>query len=146
VVFDTKVVDLSEKLADPVDVLFGTQLGGGTDINQALAYCQSLVRHPQETILVLISDLYEGGDAKEMLKRVGTLVASGVQMIGLLALNDDGAPMTDQRHAAAFAALGVPAFACTPDLFPDLMAAAIQRQDINRWVAAQGISTSRKIG
>ena len=146
VVFDTKVVDLSEKLADPVDVLFGTQLGGGTDINQALAYCQSLVRHPQETILVLISDLYEGGDAKEMLKRVGTLVASGVQMIGLLALNDDGAPMTDQRHAAAFAALGVPAFACTPDLFPDLMAAAIQRQDINRWVAAQGISTSRKKG
>jgi predicted metal-dependent peptidase len=146
VVFDTKVVDLSEKLADPVDVLFGTQLGGGTDINQALAYCQSLVRHPQETILILISDLYEGGDAKEMLKRVGTLVASGVQMIGLLALNDDGAPMTDQRHAAAFAVLGVPAFACTPDLFPDLMAAAIQRQDINRWVAAQGISTSRKKG
>lgn len=146
VVFDTKVVDLSEKLADPVDVLFGTQLGGGTDINQALAYCQSLVRHPQETILVLISDLYEGGDAKEMLKRVGTLVASGVQMIGLLALNDDGAPMSDQRHAAAFAALGVPAFACTPDLFPDLMAAAIQRQDINRWVATQGITAARKKG
>ena len=146
VVFDTKVVDLSEKLADPVDVLFGTQLGGGTDINQALAYCQSLVRQPQDTILVLISDLYEGGNAVEMLKRVGTLVASGVQMIALLALNDDGAPMSDQKHAAAFAGLGVPAFACTPDLFPDLMAAAIQRQDINRWVAAQGISTSRKKG
>jgi len=146
VVFDTKVVDLSEQLADPVDVLFGTQLGGGTDINQALAYCQSLVRHPQATILVLISDLYEGGDAKEMLKRVGAIVAGGVQMIGLLALNDEGAPMSDQRHAAAFAALGVPAFACTPDLFPDLMAAAIQRQDLNRWLAAQGISTARKTG
>jgi hypothetical protein len=144
VVFDTKVVDLSEKLADPVDVLFGTQLGGGTDINQALAYCQSLVRHPQETILVLISDLYEGGDAREMLKRVGTLVAGGVQMIALLALNDDGAPMSDKKHAAAFATLGVPAFACTPDLFPDLMAAAIQRQDLNRWLAAQGITASRK--
>jgi len=144
VVFDTKVVDLSEKLADPVDVLFGTQLGGGTDINQALAYCQSLVRHPQETILVLISDLYEGGDAREMLKRVGALVAGGVQMIALLALNDDGAPMSDKKHAAAFATLGVPAFACTPDLFPDLMAAAIQRQDINRWLAAQGITASRK--
>ena len=144
VVFDTKVVDLSEKLADPVDVLFGTQLGGGTDINQALAYCQSLVRHPQETILVLISDLYEGGDAREMLKRVGTLVAGGVQMIALLALNDEGAPMSDKKHAAAFATLGVPAFACTPDLFPDLMAAAIQRQDLNRWLAAQGITASRK--
>ncbi len=146
VVFDTAVVDLSEKLADPVDVLFGTQLGGGTDINQALAYCQGLVRQPQETILVLISDLYEGGDAKEMLKRVATLVASGVQIIALLALNDEGAPMFDQNHAAAFAALGIPAFACTPDLFPELMAAAIQHQDITRWVAQQGITTSRAKG
>jgi len=143
VVFDTAVVDLSDKLADPVDVLFGTQLGGGTDINQALAYCQSLVRQPQETILVLISDLFEGGNAKEMLKRVAALVAAGVQVIGLLALNDEGAPMFDQNHAAAFAALGIPAFACTPDLFPELMAAAIQRQDIIRWVAQQGITTSR---
>jgi hypothetical protein len=126
--------------------MFGTQLGGSTDINQALAYCQSLVRHPQETILVLISDLYEGGDANEMLKRVGTLVASGVQMIGILALNDEGAPMFNQQHAAAFATLDIPAFACTPDLFPDLMAAAIQRQDINRWAASQGITASRKNG
>ncbi len=143
VVFDTAVVDLSDKLADPVDVLFGTQLGGGTDINQALAYCQGLVRQPHDTILVLISDLYEGGDSKEMLKRVGTLVAGGVQMICLLALNDEGAPMSDQNHAAAFAAMGVPAFACTPDLFPELMAAAIQRQDISQWAAKQNITTSR---
>jgi hypothetical protein len=143
VVFDTATVDLTEKLVDPVDVLFGTQLGGGTDINRALAYCQGLVRQPHETILVLISDLCEGGDAKEMLKRVGTLVASGVQMICLLALNDDGAPMFDKNHAAAFATIGVPSFACTPDLFPDLMAAAIQRQDISRWAAQQGITASR---
>ena len=143
VVFDTVVVDLSDKLADPVDVLFGTQLGGGTDINQAMAYCQGLVRRPQDTILVLISDLIEGGNAAEMLKRVASLAASGVQMISLLALNDDGAPMFDQRHAAAFAALEIPAFACTPDLFPDLMAAAIQRQDITRWVAAQGLNAPR---
>ncbi|HWI59457.1 MAG TPA: VWA domain-containing protein [Bacillota bacterium] len=146
VVFDTAVVDLSEKLADPVDVLFGTQLGGGTDINLALTYCQGLIRQPQETILVLISDLFEGGDAKEMLKRVANLVGSGVQMIALLALNDEGAPMFDQNHAAAFAALDIPAFACTPDLFPDLMAAAIQRQDITRWVATQGLNTARAKG
>src|SRR6185369_9297731 len=100
-----------------VDVLFGTQLGGGTDINLALSYCQSLIRQPQETILVLISDLFEGGDANEMLKRVATLVGSGVQMIALLALNDAGAPMFDKSHAAAFATLGIPAFACTPDQF-----------------------------
>ena len=143
VVFDTAVVDLSEKLADPVDVLFGTQLGGGTDINRALAYCQGLVRQPQETILVLISDLYEGGDAREMLKRMGTLVASGLQVVALLALNDDGAPMFHKHHAAAFAALGIPAFACTPELFPELMAAAIQRQDLTRWAAQQGLTTQR---
>jgi len=146
VVFDTAVVDLTEKLADAVDVLFGTQLGGGTDINRALAYCQGLLRQPQETILVLISDLFEGGDAKEMLKRVASLVASGAQTICLLALNDEGAPMFDQAHAAAFAALGIPVFACTPDLFPELMAAAIQRQDIGQWTAARGITTSRGKG
>jgi hypothetical protein len=81
-----------------------------------------------------------------MLKRVANLISSGVQMIGLLALNDDGAPMFDQNHAAAFAAMGIPAFACTPDLFPDLIAAAIQRQDIARWIASQGISTARPKG
>jgi Mg-chelatase subunit ChlD len=146
VVFDTAVVDLSDKLADPVDVLFGTQLGGGTDINQALAYCQGLVRQPQETILVLISDLYEGGNAREMLKRAAAIVAAGVQVIGLLALSDDGASMFDQNHAAAFATLGIPAFACTPDLFPDLMAAAIQKRDIHSWIAAQGIAGARAKG
>jgi hypothetical protein len=143
VVFDTAVVDLSEKLADPVDVLFGTQLGGGTDINLALSYCQTLVRQPQETILVLISDLYEGGNAQEMLKRMATLVASGVQVITLLALCDDGAPGYDHNHAAAFAALDIPSFACTPDLFPDLMAAAIQRQNISQWASTHGLSSER---
>jgi hypothetical protein len=146
VVFDTAVVDLTQKLADPVDLLFRTQLGGGTNFNRALAYCQSLARQPQEIILVLISDLCEGGDAKEMLKRVSSLAASGVQMISLLALNDDGGPMFDKNHAAAFAALDIRAFACTPDLFPDLMAAAIQRQDLMRWTASQGIAASKPRG
>ncbi len=143
VVFDTAVVDLSDKLSDPVEVLFGTQLGGGTDINRALAYCQTLVRQPTETILVLISDLYEGGDRKEMLKRAGALVAGGAQMIALLALNDDGAPAFDHGNAAALTALGIPSFACTPDLFPELMAAAIQRQDITHWAARNQIVTAR---
>jgi Mg-chelatase subunit ChlD len=143
IVFDTSVVDLSDKLSDPVEVLFGTQLGGGTDINRALSYCQGLIRQPHETILVLISDLYEGGDNKEMLKRVSSIIASGVQLVSLLALNDDGAPMYDHQNAAAFATLGSPAFACTPDLFPDLMAAAIGRRDLSQWAAANNVVTSR---
>lgn len=142
-VFDTAVVDLTAQLSDPVEVLFGTQLGGGTDINRALSYCQGLIRQPHETILILISDLYEGGNQTEMLKRVGSIVASGVQMISLLALSDDGAPIYDHRVAAAFAEMEVPAFACTPDLFPDLMAAAISRQDLGLWAAAHDIEANR---
>lgn len=143
VVFDTAVVDLTDKLDDPVDLLFGVQLGGGTDIHQALSYCQSVVRSPQDTILVLISDLFEGGDRAAMLKRAASIVASGATVIALLALSDDGAPSYDHHHAAAFAALGIPAFACTPDLFPELMAAAISRQDLGQWAARNDVVTSR---
>jgi uncharacterized protein with von Willebrand factor type A (vWA) domain len=130
VVFDTAVVDLTDKLADPVDVLFGTQLGGGTDINRAIAYGQTLITRPHDTIFVLISDLYEGGVRDEMLRRAAAMTASGVQVIALLALSDEGTPAYDHENAAALAALGVPAFACTPDAFPELMAAAIERRDL----------------
>ena len=143
VVFDTSVVDLTEDLSDPVDLLFGVQLGGGTDINRALAYCQQIITRPTRTILVLISDLFEGGDADDMLKRAAALVHSGVTVVCLLALSDRGAPSYDQRHAAAFAALGVPSFACTPDLFPDLMAAAIHRRDLTAWAAQHDIPAAR---
>jgi Mg-chelatase subunit ChlD len=144
VVFDTAVVDLTAELSDPVELLFGAQLGGGTDINRALGYCQTLIRQPHDTILILISDLYEGGNRQEMLKRAASLAASGVQMIALLALNDDGAPAYDHDVASAFAGFGVPTFACTPDLFPELMAAAINRSDISQWAAAREIATARR--
>ncbi|WP_448318614.1 VWA domain-containing protein [Streptomyces sp. CO7] len=130
VVFDTSVVDLTDQLDDPVDVLFGTQLGGGTDINRALAYCQSQITRPAETVVVLISDLYEGGIRDEMLKRVAAMKAAGVQFVTLLALSDEGAPAYDREHAAALAALGAPAFACTPDLFPEVMAAALEKRPL----------------
>ncbi|MDH6704500.1 hypothetical protein P3T27_001203 [Kitasatospora sp. MAA19] len=130
VVFDTSVADLTEQLTDPVDVLFATQLGGGTDINRALAYCQSKITRPSETVVVLVSDLYEGGIRDGMLKRVAAMKAAGVQFIALLALSDEGAPAYDHAHAAALAALGAPAFACTPDAFPEIMAAAIEKRPI----------------
>ena len=143
IVFDTSVVDLTDDLQDPVDLLFGTQLGGGTDINRALAYCQQVITRPTQTILVLITDLYEGGNRDEMLGRAAELSASGVQVICLLALSDNGAPGFDQRNAAELASLNIPAFACTPDLFPDLMAAAIQHQDIGLWAARNEIVVAR---
>ena len=123
VVFDTAVVDMTEQLDDPVDLLFGVQLGGGTDINRAVGYCQSLIRDPRNTILVLISDLYEGGVEKNLLQRANELVQSGVQVITLLALSNEGTPFYDKALAAKLAGLGIPSFACTPDLFPGMMAA-----------------------
>jgi Mg-chelatase subunit ChlD len=134
IVFDTAVVDLTQHLTDPVELLFGTQLGGGTDINKALSYVQQQIRTPNDTILVLISDLYEGGNEREMLKKCIYLKTSGVQFIVLLALSDEGRPMYDRSVAAKLAAMDIPSFACTPDKFPDLMAAAIQKEDMNSWV------------
>lgn len=143
VVFDTAVVDLTEDLQDPVELLFGVQLGGGTDIARALTYCQQLVRRPNDTVMVLITDLYEGGSVEEMKKRAAELVAAGVQLVVLLALNDDGAPSYDHNNAEFFSALGVPVFACTPDKFPDMIAAAIGKQDIGLWAAQNDLSVKR---
>jgi Mg-chelatase subunit ChlD len=137
VVFDTSVVDLTARLDDPVDLLFSTQLGGGTDINRAVAWCQQLITAPHDTIFVLISDLYEGGVEEEFMKRAAMLVTSGVQFITLLALSDEGAPSYNATLAAQLATLGIPAFACTPDKFPEMMAAAIQRSDLRDWVSAR---------
>ena len=139
IVFDTAVVNLTEYLNDPVELLFGTQLGGGTDINKALGYAEKQIRTPNDTILVLISDLYEGGNEREMLKKCLNLKALGVQFIVLLALSDEGAPIYDHSVAAKLASMDIPSFACTPDKFPDLMAAAIQKENIHNWMAKNEI-------
>lgn len=137
VVFDTAVADLTEELTDPVELLFGVQLGGGTDINAALTYCQQIATRPTDTVLVLITDLYEGGNVTEMRRRAVELVSAGVQLVVLLALSDDGSPSYDHRNAQFLADMGVPVFACTPDKFPDLMAAALTKQDVGLWAAKE---------
>lgn len=139
VVFDTAVADLTGELTDPVDLLFGVQLGGGTDINAALTYCRQIITRPADTVLVLITDLYEGGNEAEMRKRAAELTAAGVQVIVLLALNDEGAPSYDHENAQYFSGLGIPVFACSPDKFPDLMAAALSKQDVGIWAAKEDL-------
>ncbi|MCE3290825.1 MAG: von Willebrand factor, partial [Caulobacter sp.] len=143
VCFDTAILDLTEELADPVEVLFGVQLGGGTDINQAVAYCQGKIERPSKSHLIVISDLYEGGNAEALLARFARLVGMGVNVICLLALSDEGRPAYDPQLSAKVAALGIPVFACTPDQFPDLMAAALKREDLNAWAAGQDIKAIR---
>lgn len=144
VVFDTAIVDLTDELDDPVEVLFGTQLGGGTDINGAVAYCQTLVQRPTDTIFVLISDLYEGGVENDLVKRIGSLVNAGVTVVVLLALADTGAASYDRRLAAKLSALGAPSFACTPDLFPELMAAAVGKRDVSAWASEHGLIVTKE--
>lgn len=146
VVYDTSVVDLTAELTDPVDVLFGTQLGGGNDTPRALSYCQGLIQRPNDTIFVLITDLYEGAGSARMLQQLEEFVRDGVNVITLLALDDRGAPSYEASNASALARMGVPVFACTPDLFPDMMAAAIERRDIGQWAAGQGITVARAEG
>lgn len=140
VVFDTEVADLTEDLKDPVDLLFGVQLGGGTDINKALGYCEGLVTKPNDTILVLITDLYEGGSLMGMMNKIKAMKSAGVQIVVLLALNDEGAPFYDKQVAQSLGDMGIPSFACTPDLFPDLMAAAINKSDMGEWAGKHGIA------
>jgi Mg-chelatase subunit ChlD len=139
VVFDTAVADLTQDLQDPIDLLFGVQLGGGTDIHKALTYCQTLIKRPNDTIFILISDLYEGGNEKAMLRKVAEIKESGVNFVTLLALNDEGAPYYDKRVATAFAQMEIPSFACSPDLFPDLMATVIQKKDIYQWMSQHDV-------
>jgi len=141
--FDTSIVDLTDELADPVEVLFGVQLGGGTDINRALAHCEKQIENPTKTHLVLITDLYEGGDAKSMLARAAAIKQSGVNLIVLLALSDSGHPAYEAKHAEALASLGCPVFACTPDQFPSMMASALTGKNLQSWAAQEDVALIR---
>ncbi len=142
VAFDVAVADLTPLLHDPVDVLFGVQLGGGTDIAQAVGYCQQLITRPADTLLILVTDLFEGGNAALLHDRIAALAQAGVCVMVLLALSDEGAPAYDHAQAAALAEMGVPSFACTPDAFPELLAAALEGRDVGRWANEHGLHTA----
>lgn len=121
VLFDTAIVDMTDELVDPVDVLFGAQLGGGTDIAKALTYAAGLVEQPEKTIFVLISDLIEGGSPDRALGVLKDLKGAKAHVLCLLALSDGGRPSFSHEMAAAVRELEIPAFACTPKKLADLM-------------------------
>ncbi len=141
VAFDTGVVDLTEQCGDdPVDMLFGVQLGGGTDINKSVAYCEQFIEEPAKTLFILVTDLYEGGNEGQLVRRVRDMVDSGVRVLCLLALSDAGASSYDQQLARRLAKLGVPCFACTPNRLPDLVEGALRGHDLQD--LADRLSTS----
>jgi hypothetical protein len=130
VAFDTEVVDLTAQLTDPVDLLFGIQLGGGTDINRAVGYCQGFIHNPQRTLFILLTDLYEGGNQTSLVKRLEEMASSGVRALCLLALSDSGVPSYDHDLAKKLANVGVPCFACTPNVLPQMLEAVLKGRNL----------------
>lgn len=132
VVFDTAVVDLTEQCAnDPVDMLFGIQLGGGTDINKSVAYCEQFIEQPKKTLFIIVSDLYEGGNRGALVRRMRELTEAGVRTMCLLALSDQGEPYYDENLAKLLSRDGTPCFACTPALLPELVEGALKGLDLS---------------
>ncbi len=130
VAFDTQIMDLTPLCADPVDLLFGFQMGGGTDIAKSVAYCQGLVEAPAKTLFFLISDLYEGGNRAALLRRVEELKESGARVVVLLAIADGGKPFYDPETARRIAAMGIPCFACAPERLPELLERCLKGQSL----------------
>lgn len=131
IVFDTEVVDLTEECTDPVELLFGVQLGGGTDINRAVGYCQGLIHDPRRTLFILITDLFEGGNETQLVKKMEAMTQSGVRSLCMLALNDSGVPSYDDRLARRFADVGVPCMGCTPNVLPHVLEAMLKGRNLD---------------
>jgi len=136
VAFDTEIMDLTELCEDPVDLLFGFQMGGGTDIAKSLAYCRQFVEEPAKTLFFLISDLMEGGNRAALLRRMEELKESGVTVVTLLAIADGGKASYDPETAKRIAAMGIPCFACPPEKLPQLLEAALKGQDLTALASA----------
>jgi hypothetical protein len=116
-------------------MIFGVQLGGGTDINKAVAYCEKFITDPTQTIFFLITDLFEGGNQAQLVRRVKDMVESGVRVICLLALSDSGIPSFDDRLAKKLSEFGVPCFGCTPNKLPELIEGVLKKQDLKALAA-----------
>ncbi len=126
VLFDTQVVDLTDQVGEPVDVLLKVQLGGGTDIAKALTYCSQLVGEPARTICVLITDFYEGGSEADLVRVVRGMADSDVRMIGLGALGYDARPQYNKSTAGKLRKVGMDILLCTPERLADCMGEIIR--------------------
>lgn len=131
-----EVVDLTEHCDDPVDLLFGVQLGGAEDYWMATSYCERLMHTPSKTLYVLIADLHDTSpNEKRFVKKMEHILESGVRAVTLLAISDQGQPAHNEDLAKKLAKLGMPCFGCKPERLPDLLAAVLKGEDLNRFAA-----------
>lgn len=137
VAFDTNIVDLSEKCEDPIDLLFGFTLGGGTDIEKSIKYCTKYIENPKKTIFFLISDLEEGGNRAGLLRRLTQMKEDGVIVICLLAISDSGKPYYDANMAQRIANNGIPCFAAAPQMLPRLLEKAMKNEDMSEFATSK---------
>ena len=137
VAFDTNIVDLSEKCEDPIDLLFGFTLGGGTDIEKSIKYCSKYIENPKKTIFFLISDLEEGGNRAGLLRRLTQMKEDGVIVICLLAISDSGKPYYDANMAQRIANNGIPCFAAAPQMLPRLLEKAMKNEDMSEFATGK---------
>ncbi|MEU5692385.1 VWA domain-containing protein [Actinosynnema sp. NPDC020468] len=122
IAFDTSVVDLTSDVTDPVELLMKVQLGGGTDIGQAMAYAAGLVENPRRTIIALITDFYEGGGDHRLVRTVRELVEQGTRVLGLAALDEEANPSYDRATAQRLADVGAHVGAMTPGQLAEFVA------------------------
>jgi uncharacterized protein with von Willebrand factor type A (vWA) domain len=131
VLLDTKIADVSHLVSDPVALLFSVQLGGGTDIARAIGYAREQIQQPDRTLLIVLSDLYEGGDRRRLLRHFEELHEDRVTTLCALAITDKGVASYDHALAREIAERGVPTFAATPNRFIDAVERALSGRQID---------------
>jgi len=127
IIFDTQVVDLTDKIGHPIDVLMSTTLGGGTNIAKALSYAQTLMKKPKKTLYILISDFYEGGSYSKLTKELIRIRESEAKLIGIAALGSQAQPMYDRRYAQEMNKMGFDVLACTPEKLAQLVGKILEK-------------------
>lgn len=129
-----EVVDLTEHCSDPVDLLFGVQLGGAEDYWKATSYCERFMHTPAKTLYILLADLHDTSpNEKRFVSKMEFLLASGIKAVTLLAISDQGQPSYNADLAGRLAKLGMPCFGCIPDRLPDLLAAVLKGADLRQF-------------
>src|SRR5207244_4613955 len=129
-----EVVDLTDLCSDPVDLLFGIQLGGAEDYWMATRYCERFMHTPARTLYILLADLYDTSPHEaKFVKKMEELLESGIKAVTLLAISDHGKPSFNHDLATKLMNLGMPCFGCTPDHLPDLLTAVLKDQDLQRF-------------